>query len=371
VFDLHNFGSHNIGTGFYLGYYGVDQNDTTQAFPTTASGAATTNVPVSIVNNLNNINMLYGVYLQDIWQINEQLTLTAGVRWDGVTGIIDNNMVSPRINLLYQPTRDTAFHAGFARYFQTPDFLTGSPQTFELYKNTTAAISPGGTQSFPEKDYYWDAGVLHHFGKHLTLTENAYFRLSQDLIDEGQFGFVPIFVPFNYQHGRIWGSEFSATYNWENLTIRGNFTYSEAQGNNIVSGQFNFSPQEVGYIANHYILLDHSQQYTASGGVTYNWRSYLFSMDGVYGSGLRAGFANTDELGENFQIDLAAEKGWQVPNVGEVKTRVVLINVTDNINELRDGSGIGIFQPGFGPRRTVYGGITVPLPAIGTSGGNP
>jgi outer membrane receptor protein involved in Fe transport len=371
VFNSHNLGSHNIGTGFYLGYYGVQQDATTQAFRTNSSGEPTSNVPISLINNLNKINMLYGVYLQDIWQINEQLTLTYGVRWDGVTGIIDNNMVSPRVNLLYQPTRNTAFHAGFARYFQTPDFLTGSPQSFTLYKNTTAEISPGGTQSYPEKDYYWDAGVLHHFGKHLTVTERGYFRLSQDLIDEGQFGFVPIFVPFNYQHGRIWGSEFSATYEWENLMVRGNFTYSVGQGNNIVSGQFNFSPEEVAFIKNHYILLDHTQQYTASGGITYKWRSFLFSMDGLYGSGLRSGFANTDELGENFQIDLAAEKGWQVPNIGEVKTRVVLINVTDNINELRDGSGIGIFQPGFGQRRTVYGGITVPLPAIGLPSANP
>jgi outer membrane receptor protein involved in Fe transport len=371
VFNLRNFGSHNIGTGFYLGYYGVQQDDTTQAFPTNSSGQPTSNVPVSIVDNLNNINILYGVYLQDIWQINEQLSVTAGVRFDGVTGIIDNNMISPRINLLYQPTRDTAFHAGFARYFQTPDFLTGSPQTFTLFQNTTAAISPGGTQSFPEKDYYWDAGVLHHFGKNFTVTENAYFRLSQDLIDLGQFGFVPVFVPFNYQHGRIWGSEFSATYNWENLSVRGNFTYSSAQGNNVVSGQFNFPPDELAFIKNHYILLDHNQQYTASGGITYKWRSYLFSIDGLYGSGLRAGFANTEELGENFQIDLAAEKGWEVPNIGNVRTRVVLINATDNINQLRNGSGIGIFQPGFAQRRTVYGGITVPLPAIGRPIANP
>jgi outer membrane receptor protein involved in Fe transport len=370
-FDLHNWGSHNIGTGFYLGYYGVQQDDTTLAFPTNAAGVPTTNVPVSIIQNQNNINMLYGVYLQDIWRINEQLTLTYGLRWDGVSGIIDNNMVSPRINLLYQPTRDTAFHAGFARYFQTPDFLTIQESSFEAFKNTTAAISQGGTQLFPEKDYYWDAGVLHHFGKHLTVTERGYFRLSQDLIDLGQFGFVPVFEPFNYQHGRIYGSEFSATYNWENLTVRGNFTYSSAQGNDVVSGQFNFTPQEVAFIKKHYIFLDHSQQYTASGGVTYNWRKWLFSMDGTYGSGLRAGFANTDELGENFQIDLAAEKGWEVPNVGEVKTRVVLVNATDNINELRNGTGIGIFQPGFGPRRTVYGGITVPLPAIGQPRGNP
>jgi outer membrane receptor protein involved in Fe transport len=370
-FNSHNFGSHNIGTGFYLGYYGIQQDDTTLAFPTNASGQPTTNVPVSIVDNLNNINMLYGVYLQDIWKINEKLTVTAGVRWDGVTGIIDNNMISPRITLLYQLDKNTAFHAGFARYFQTPDFLTGSPQSFALFQNTTAAFAPGGTQSYPEKDYYWDAGVLHHFGPHLTVTERGYFRLSQDLIDLGQFGFIPIFVPFNYQNGRIWGSEFSATYNWENLTVLGNFTYSVAQGNNVVSGQYNFSPEEVTYIANHYIFLDHTQQYTASGGITYHWREWLFSLSGTYGSGLRSGFANTEELGENFQIDLALEKGWQVPKVGSVKTRVVLVNATDNINQLRNGTGIGIFEPGYGQRRTVYGAITVPLPAIGGSHAHP
>jgi outer membrane receptor protein involved in Fe transport len=371
VFNWPGLGSHNIGTGFYLGYYGVQQDDTTLAFPATPSLLQTSTTPVSIVLNQNNINMLYGVYLQDIWTINEQLTLTYGLRWDGVSGIINNNMVSPRINLLYQPTKDTALYAGFARYFQTPDFQTVSEGAFEAFKGTTAAVSPGGTQPYPEKDYYWDVGLLHHFGEHLTVTERGYFRLSQDLIDLGQFGFVPIFVPFNYAHGRIYGSEFGATYNWEKLTVRGNFTYSSAQGNDVVSGQYNFAPGELAYIKDHYIFLDHSQQYTASGGITYNWRKWLFSMDGIYGSGLRSGFANTDELGENFQIDLAAEKGWEVPNLGDVKTRVVLINATDNINELRNGTGVGIFAAGYGPRRAVYGGITVPLPAIGQSSGNP
>jgi outer membrane receptor protein involved in Fe transport len=370
-FDWRNFGSHNIGAGFYLGYYGVESDDTTLAFPVNSQGLQASNVPITIIDNLNNINLLYGVYLQDIWSINEQLTLTTGVRFDGVSGIIDNNMISPRINLLYTPNKTTAVHAGFARYFQTPDFATIPQTSFAKFQNTTAAVGPGGLQSYPEKDYYWDAGVLHHFGSHLTVTENAYFRLSQDLIDLGQFGFVPIFEPFNYQNGRIWGSEFSATYDWGGLTFRGNFTYSVAQGNQVVSGQFNFAPDEIAYIAKHYIFLDHTQQYTASGGVTYHWRDCLFSLTGTYGSGLRSGFANTDELPENFQIDLAAEKGWQVPNVGNVKTRVVLINATDNINELRNGTGIGIFEPGYGPRRAVYAGITVPLPAIGGSNRTP
>jgi len=368
-FDSHDFGSHNIGTGFYLGEYGTQVDDTTLAFPTNSAGMITSGTPVSIVQNNNNINMLYGIYLQDIWQVNEKFTVTTGVRWDGVSGVINNNMVSPRVNLLYNLDKNTAFHAGFARYFQTPDFETISNTSFEAFKNTTAAVSPGSLQLLPEKDYYWNAGVLHHFGSHLTVEENAYFRLSQDLIDSGQFGFVPVFEPFNYKNGRIWGSESSAVFNWENLSVRGNFTYSVAQGNDVATGQFNFSPAEIAFISNHYIFLDHTQQYTASGGITYRWRSYLASVDGTFGSGLRSGFANTDELGENFQINLALEKGWQVPRLGDVKTRVVLINVTDNINELRNGTGIGIFEPGFGPRRAVYGGITVPLPPIGGTGG--
>jgi hypothetical protein len=178
---------------------------------------------------------------------------------------------------------------------------------------------------------------------------------------------VPIFVPFNYQNGRIWGSQTSATFNWENLSVRANFTYSVAQGNELATGQFNFQPAEVAYIASHYIYLDHSAFFTGSGGITYHWGDYLFSMDGLAGSGLRAGFANTQELPENYQVNLAAIKSWHLPNLGEVKTRVVLINAFDKINELRNGTGVGIFEPGYGPRRAVYGGITVPLPAIGQS----
>ena len=364
-FNLQNFGSHNLGAGFYLGEYGVELDDSSLVFPTNSAGVQTKDTPTTIVENLNNINLLSGIYLQDIWQINEQLTLTPGIRWDDVSGIINGNQLSPRVNLLYKLDKDTDFHAGFARYFQTPDFETISPRGFTAFQNTTAAVSPGGLTPIPEKDYYWSAGVLHHFGPHLTLEENAYFRLSQNLIDLGQFGFVPVFVPFNYKHGRIYGSESSAVYTWENLSVRANFTYSVAQGNDLATGQFNFSPQEVSYIASHYIYLDHSAFFTGSGGITYRWMSYLFSLDGLAGSGLRAGFANTQELPQNYQINLAVEKGWQVPNVGEVKTRVVLINAFDRINEIRNGSGIGIFEPGYGPRRAVYAGITIPLPPIG------
>ncbi|HLH76972.1 MAG TPA: TonB-dependent receptor [Candidatus Binataceae bacterium] len=361
----YNLGSHLFGAGFYVGEYGVELDDTSRTFPANSSGQQTSDVPISIVDNQNAINMLYGVYLQDVWQIAPKLTLTAGIRWDMVTGLTSGNQFSPRINLLYKLNRATDLHAGFARFFQTPSFETISPRSFALFQNTTAAVGQGSSAILPERDYYWDAGVVRHIGEHLTLEENAYFRLSHDLIDLGQFGYVPIFVPFNYRNGRIYGAETSATYNWKKLAVWANFAYSIAQGNDVVTGQYNFTPQELSYIANHYIYLDHEQYYTASGGITYGWRQYLFSLSGVYGSGLRAGFANTQELPENYQIDVSAMRSWQVPGLGEVQGRVVLVNLMDRINELRNGTGIGIFEPAYGPRRTLYAGITVPLPALG------
>jgi outer membrane receptor protein involved in Fe transport len=367
VVDLSDsgFGSHNLGAGFYLGEYGIELDSTTLAFKVNSAGMQTPPfTPIKITADQNSITMLYGVYLQDIWEVNPKLTVTAGIRYDGVSGIVSDNMPSPRINFLYKLTENTILHAGYARYFQTPDFDTISPKSFTTFQNTTAAVSPGGVQPLAEKDNYWNAGFLQHVGPHLTLEENAYFRLSHNLIDLGQFGFVPIFVPFNYMNGRIYGSETSAVYTWDNLSVRANFTYSVAQGNDVVSGQFNFSPAEVAYITNHYIYLDHSAFFTGSGGITYKWNSFLFSMDGQAGSGLRAGFANTVELPQNYQMNFGITKSWQMPNVGKITTRVTMINAFDKINELRNGTGVGIFEPGYGPRRAVYGGVTIPLPAM-------
>lgn len=366
----YSFGQHEFGAGFYLGEYGVELDDTSLAFPVNSSGHPSSQVPISIVDNLNAINILGGVYLQDIWHISPELILTAGLRWDIVTGLVSGHQLSPRINLLYRPRPDTELHAGFARFFQTPSFETISPRTFALFQNTTAAVGSGSLSLLAERDYYWNAGIVHHFGPHLTLEENAYFRLAHNLIDLGQFGFVPIFSPFNYRNGRIYGAMSSATYNWENFSLWANFTYSVAQGNDVVTGQFNFSPEELSYIANHYIYLDHQQFYTVSGGASYNWRNYRFGITALYGSGLRGGFANTVELPENWQIDLSAQRSWSIPRLGEVQTRIVLINAFDQVNELRNGTGVGIFLPAYGPRRTIYTSVTIPLPPLGHAMGS-
>ena len=79
----------------------------------------------------------------------------------------------------------------------------------------------------------------------------------------------------------------------------------------------------------------------------------------LYGSGLRDGFANTEHLPSYTQINLAAERSFDLgAGLGKISGRLAVLNVFDRVYELRDGSGIGVGAPQFGPRRTFVVGLT-------------
>ncbi len=102
----------------------------------------------------------------------------------------------------------------------------------------------------------------------------------------------------------------------------------------------------------------------ASGGITYNWKPYVFSISTIYSSGLRGDFADLESLPNVIQIDLSGQRSFQIPRIGEVIDRITLLNVADRTNLIRPAEGIGIFQSAYGPRLTVYDVLTVPLPAL-------
>ena len=159
-----------------------------------------------------------------------------------------------------------------------------------------------------ERDHYFDAGATQTVIPGLNVGIDLYYKKATDLIDEGQFGPALIFETFNYAKGRVYGTEFTSSYTYKNLYTYANFAYSVAQGTQVVSGQFNFSPAELKYINSHYIFLYYDQTFTSSVGAVYNWRGYSFSLDGIYGSGLRKGFANTGNLPFYIQLDAGISK---------------------------------------------------------------
>jgi hypothetical protein len=132
----------------------------------------------------------------------------------------------------------------------------------------------------------------------------------------------------------------------------------------VATGQFNFDPDELGYINRHYIVLDHQPLYGASGGASYRWGPYAFSFDTLYSSGLRGGFADLWSLPHVIQVNLSGQRTFHVPYIGEVTDRITLLNIFDRTNLIRPAEGIGIFQAAYGPRITVYDTLTIPLPAL-------
>jgi len=46
------------------------------------------------------------------------------------------------------------------------------------------------------------------------------------------------------------------------------------------------------------------------------------------------------------------------PIVGKFDARVSLVNAFGRVYELRDGSGIGVGAPQYGPTRAIYAGLT-------------
>ena len=50
-----------------------------------------------------------------------------------------------------------------------------------------------------------------------------------------------------------------------------------------------------------------------------------------------------------------------VPVLGHIENRIILLNVFDRINLIRPATGTGVFQSAYGPRVTVYDALTIPL----------
>ena len=321
--------------------------------------------PVSLINATSVTQRTYSASLQDEWHIVDRLVLNYGARFDENDGVRNERQLSPRVNLVWTPNRGLTVHAGYARYFAPAPFeLVASSNLAQVYNTTASPNVRTNDASYAQRENYWDAGFQQKIGS-FTLGLDGYFRRSTHLVDEGQFGAPIILTPFNYARGRIVGTEFSLNYAHGGLTAYANVAYQKAQGIDIVSNQYNFAAADLAYIANHYIYLDHDQTWTGSAGAAYHWTSGALtgsrvSADLVYGSGLRKDGAvpNGDALPAYATVNLSI--GHKFEHSG-FDVRLDVENLFDNIYEIRDGTGIGVGAPSFGPRRGVFVGVSKTL----------
>ncbi|WP_298878763.1 TonB-dependent receptor [uncultured Bradyrhizobium sp.] len=329
--------------------------------------AGTIDAPFSVFDSSAKTGWLIGTYLQDEWKITNNLTVNAGLRFDQMVQFVDANQLSPRVSLTWKPFDGTTFHAGYARNFTPPSQVIASPVNLAL---VTPPGAPANTQTpevglnspvLPERSHVFDVGVTQKIYAipGLEVGADAYYKKARDLLDDGQFGAAYVLSGFNYDRGENVGVELKSTYRNGNFSAYANLAWAKQIATNVVSNQYLFGADELAYISGHYIYTDHAQMLSGSAGASYLWAGTRYSMSMVYGSGLRSGFANTDHLPGYTQVNLGLSHDFNIVAPNKPTTlRFDVVNVFDTIYQIRDGSGIGVFAPQYGPRRGLYVGVS-------------
>jgi outer membrane receptor protein involved in Fe transport len=363
--------AHTVRAGLFLQTDRSTSLTTSQVLPVDpTTGMQSSDVPISIVDNGAKTEWIESMYVQDEWRLAPTFTLNYGLRFDNFTAFTHANQLSPRLNIVWKPLEDTTVHAGYSRYLSPPPFELVGSQTVGKFLNTTAApaVTLADTPKAERANYY-DFGVHQRITRGLTVGVDAYYKQSKNLIDEGQFGAPIILTPFNYEVGSQKGLEFTANYAGEALSAYANLALQQAIGRNFTSAQFNFSPGNLAYVANHYIDLDHEQKITGSGGVSYLWRGTRVSSDFLFGSGLRASLTLPDgatipngaHLPYYWQANAGLSHVFRPGATGPLTARFDVINLFDKVYQIRNGTGVGVGAPQFGPRRGIFAGLSLAL----------
>ncbi|HEY1709243.1 MAG TPA: TonB-dependent receptor [Rhizomicrobium sp.] len=356
--------AHTVRGGIIFQADDLLSNTTSQVLPVNAAGVQTSDVPLSIADNGTKHAWSFSAYLQDEWKVLDTLTVNFGGRFDSFGAFDKESQFSPRVNAVWQPTATTTIHAGYSRYFSPPPIELIATTDIALFANTTAAPQSlvDSTPKAERADYY-DVGISQQLAEGLVAGLDSFYKASHNMIDEGQFGAPIILTPFNYLTGRQYGLEFTGTYDSGPFSSYLNAAYERAAGKDIVSSQFQFDPGDLSYIATHYIPLDHQQIETVSGGASYLWDGTRFSADLLYGSGLRKDGAtpNGDHVPGYTQVNVGVSHVFTLADAGDLTARFDVINLFDKEYEIRDGTGVGVGAPQFGPRRGYFVGLSKSL----------
>ena len=259
-------------------------NTTSSVLPVDAGGIPDNGCcRLSIVENQRKFQAgLYGVYVQDEWKLTPALTLNYGLRFDMVEQFTHRESRSFRGSIWCgSHSWCHAAYPRYARYFVPPPFEALAPTDIAKFAGTTAAPEvtwDGHRKVRAERSrLLLDAASVRCSFPGLTVGVDAYYKISRNLIDEGQFGAPIILTAFNYARGVQQGVELTASYDVGPLSLYANLARSRAMGEDINSAQYNFALSELSYIQSAYIFLDHDQTWSSSVG-----GAYTFNKDSPY-----------------------------------------------------------------------------------------
>jgi hypothetical protein len=364
-------GSHTLRAGLTFSVEHTQVDDLATVLPVNPEGDPS--LPPETLNDYTTkVGWVAGSYVQDEWRMRPDLTLNTGVRFDQMNQFVSAHQLSPRIVLVYTPFEDTSLHAGASRYFTPPMQAQATPTNLALFQGTTQeqTICPTPPPAAgcaladpvrPERATYFDVGVDQHWLSSFSIGADVYYKRATDALDDGTFGQAVVLDQFNYARGFSRGGELKLSYYQGGLRAYANVSHEITMAKDVNSNQYLIGdPVELASLASRYTPTSDAQTVTASTGVSYRWRDMLASVDGIYGSGLRAGFANLEHTPQYTQWNAAIARNFNPWHDAQkpLSVRLSAINLFDRIYLLRSATGIGEFAPQYGPRRGGFVELT-------------
>ena len=289
-----------------------------------------------------------------------RLTANYGARFDFFNSSFDHeNQVSPRANLIYNPTDSTTLHAGYARYFTPPPVENTSAATVNQFDGTSNASSiTNGISGQPAAS----APIILTRAsrkKSPSICKSAWTAITnmpRNSSTTDCSGRRSSCQPFNYSRGRdlrrgihqppTRTADFPPTPTSPTRWRRA----KTGVRRNIL-----FDPTDLAYVKNHWIYLDHDQELTGSFGTSYLWKesdrtSTLVYLDALYGSGLRTDettssgqvIPNGGTVSPYYSINCGVEQSFQAREETNAEGPVRHCERHGQSYELRDGSGVGV-----------------------------
>jgi hypothetical protein len=349
--------AHTLRTGFVASIEHTEVGDLATVLPVAPDGSVLP-TPLTVNDYTPKTGWEAGVYAQDEWHIRTNLTLNTGVRFDQMNQFVSENQVSPRVVLVYQPVSETSLHAGVSRYFTPPMQAQATQNNLALFQNTTQQpLIPLDDPVRPERATYFDLGLDQKLLPTLSAGVDVYYKNGTDMLDDGTFGNAVVLDQFNYAFGFSRGAELKLNYQQDGVRVYANWAHEITKAKDVNSNQYLIGdPQELAYMASTYTYTSDAQTNTGSAGASYRWRDMFVSLDGIYGSGLRAGFANEQHSPDYTQFNAAVGHTFYPWRNGEkpLTLRLSAINLLDRVYLLRAATGVGEFAPQYGPRRGIF-----------------
>ncbi len=226
----------------------------------------------------------------------KHLTLSAGLRFDRYSLLVDQSAASPRAGAAYYwPWANIVFRASYDRIFQTPPFENLLVSSSPLVASLSGQVLRLPVR--PARGDYYQAGFGRVFSQHIKIDGNFYWRGYRNYPDDELLLNTGVSFPITYARADIYGAEVKLDFpRWGPFS--GYISYSNERGNGYfpVTGGLLLGDEAVQAISAGSSVFPVSQDERNAVRARFRWdvTSRLWAaIGGTYDSGLPIDFDGT------------------------------------------------------------------------------